>query len=439
MLKKNDVIEILENGGHITINEIYRSATVYFEDCSDPAGVCRFDTAERLEKSAEYITKRGEAWSFTRRIYKAPAHYWDELSARVMAAVSDSFQALERAGVISNLEIEPISADQAAELSAALDSEEDPNALRCEVCGEPIAQDEEYCDDLGRVCCCHCFADRCHEQGQNDLPDVWKPAPGHVAVRDVETDEILEGPPKAIYRALCHRIRWGRRNGETANTWEPVGDPDTAVIDAAIFATACDQAAEEPLPMKIYVRADGEGTTFHASEARAWHTSGLDLIIHSRYSHTGVYVHGAAQKPAHITEDDNRAHCKHIALELDAYVNGDIRRCPDCGEEHRRDWSEVGEVFRCPSCGEISDPDDWEQLSVWDFLGDCYDIEYRVDSRRELRSVCVMVACGGPNIYLDTDSKDVELYWWSERARYPMSYEAVEALDDWAEEMWGCC
>ena len=56
-----------------------------------------------------------------------------------------------------------------------------------------------------------------------------------------------------------------------------------------------------------------------------------------------------------------------------------------------------------------------------------------------IAALALMVACGGPNIYLDTASKDVELYWWSEHARYPMSYEAVEALDDWADEMWRCC
>ena len=197
---------------------------------------------------------------------------------------------------------------------------------------------------------------------------------------------------------------------------------------------------------KHYLNIRTGEDTASASQAMAWHRAGDMVQVNTYYNEpkkTGlanvVHVPGAAQATARSAEDANRAHCKHIALELDAYVNGDIRRCPDCGEEHRRDWSEVGEAFRCPSCGESSDPDDWEQLSVWDFLGDCYDIEYRCSSRRELRSVCVMVACGGPNIYLDTASKDVELYWWSERARYPMSYEAVEALDDWADEMWGCC
>jgi hypothetical protein len=187
-----------------------------------------------------------------------------------------------------------------------------------------------------------------------------------------------------------------------------------------------------------YILVDAEITTTSAAEALRWHRAGDDVIIDRQGGRSG-YLRGAAREPAQRAEDENRSHCKHIAQELDSYVNGDIRRCPDCGEEIRRNWDEVGDAFRCPCCHEISNPNDWEQLSVWDFLGDSYDIEYRCDGNRELRSVCVMVACGGPNIYIDTASKDVELYWWSERARYPLSYEAVEAVNDWAEEMWGCC
>lgn len=169
--------------------------------------------------------------------------------------------------------------------------------------------------------------------------------------------------------------------------------------------------------------------TDSATQAMQWHREGRDVIVN------GITVHGAKQKERSAA-DENRAHCKHIADELDAYVQGDVRRCPDCGEEIRRDWDEVGDAFKCPHCGEISDPGDWEQLSAWDFLADALDIEYIVSSRREFRSVRVMVAYGGPTIYIDTDTGNVELYWWSERARYGLSSYAVDAVNEWAEEYW---
>ena len=138
--------------------------------------------------------------------------------------------------------------------------------------------------------------------------------------------------------------------------------------------------------------------------------------------------------------DENTRHCKHIAQELDEYVNGNVRRCPDCNETICRDWNDVGDAFKCPECGAVSDPDDWEQLSVWDFLNDVYNVEFTTTGRGvdDYRGVRVMVACGGPNIYLDTMTKDVELYWWTEKARWPISYAAVEALDEWGAEYWGC-
>lgn len=134
---------------------------------------------------------------------------------------------------------------------------------------------------------------------------------------------------------------------------------------------------------------------------------------------------------------ENREHCKHIAEELDAYTGGQVYRCPECGEEIRLPEN-VGDKFKCYHCGEVSDVDDLEQLSIWDYLNDVFDIEYRIGSDKELRSVQIMVACGGPNIYIDTATKNVELYWWTERASYPISYDAAEDINAWAEELYQC-
>ena len=139
--------------------------------------------------------------------------------------------------------------------------------------------------------------------------------------------------------------------------------------------------------------------------------------------------------------NENREHCKRIALELEAYINGDLYRCPECGEViewKNEQYNPVTGDFVCQACGHTVDDGELEAVSLYDFFADALDIEYRVGSDKEYRSVCVTVAFGGPNIYIDTRSKAVELYWWTEHASFPLSLDAVEAVDDWAEQFWSC-
>lgn len=195
---------------------------------------------------------------------------------------------------------------------------------------------------------------------------------------------------------------------------------------------------------KSYLNHRTEETTASASQAIKWHRAGDLVQVNTYYNEPGkktglanvVHVPGAAQEPERSRGDENWNHCRRIAEELESYIDGNVRRCPECGEIHYRDWDEVGDVFRCPHCGSVADTWNWETLGMWDFLDDVYDVEFRCSSRREFRSVRVMVACGGPNIYLDSGSRDVELYWWNERSRYPLSDEAADALESWAEEYW---
>ena len=49
-----------------------------------------------------------------------------------------------------------------------------------------------------------------------------------------------------------------------------------------------------------------------------------------------------------------------------------------------------------------------------------------------------MVACGGPNIYVDTGSGQVELYWWGDSAKWGIDRNAVVAIDEAFEELFNC-
>lgn len=141
------------------------------------------------------------------------------------------------------------------------------------------------------------------------------------------------------------------------------------------------------------------------------------------------------------TDRKNWEHCKRIAEELDEIAEGNIYRCPHCGEFIKWDDDQYNEDearYTCPECGEEFDESDLEAVSMWDYFNDVYDIEYRVGSDKQYRSVCLMVACGGPNIYIDTAEKAVLLYWWTDRARYSLLSSTAEAIDEVFEEYFNC-
>ena len=363
MLTKAGVIDLLNQGGHVYMDDVRNRAHVY--NASDERlDSCRYDTAEKLLALDEYEAVSLGAWSHARRIENPEAR------RAVKEAAAAELRSIRTPGTIL--------------LRAKND---------CRIGENFVAKGRTYCVEV--------YGDGTQEQPRNAYGTLY----------DVRTHE------HAVYFEIVSRP-------EAAQVEEPADDlRHMGVWD------------EEPAqPVKRYARADFTAGTNSAREALAWHRAGHDIIAVTRGAGS-VYVHGAPQEAPRSREDENRAHCRHIAQEAEAYAGGEVYRCPDCGEVLRLP-DDVGDKYRCPGCGTVSDVDDLEQLSMWDFLTDVYDVEYRVSSDKEYRSVRVMVACGGPNIYIDTASAMVKLYWWTEYAEFPLSYDARDAIDEWAEEYW---
>jgi ribosomal protein L37AE/L43A len=157
--------------------------------------------------------------------------------------------------------------------------------------------------------------------------------------------------------------------------------------------------------------------------------------VYAWYESWGGYYVGHHMSRKYRQHENNRQ-CERIAEDANDYATGSVYRCPECGHEFTA--PEDCEIYRCPHCENVAELDEYDQQSIYDYLEGCLDIEYRCGSRREYRSVQIMVAWGGPNIYIDTASALVELYWGGEKADYPLSREAVEALDEHMEELFNC-
>ena len=148
-----------------------------------------------------------------------------------------------------------------------------------------------------------------------------------------------------------------------------------------------------------------------------------------------------------MTNDKNQEQCKYIADDLEKVASGDYFMYD--GELFPIDTDDFSEVKGCRydeeydmyimADGEELLAGDVYPVDILEWLGDdVYDVEYTIGSDKEYRSVRLMIACGGPDIYLNTRTGDVELYWWNESARYPMSKDVIGYIDSIYEELFAC-
>lgn len=82
------------------------------------------------------------------------------------------------------------------------------------------------------------------------------------------------------------------------------------------------------------------------------------------------------------------------------------------------------------------DIDSEGEFSAFDYLQDALDIEYIVNSKREFLGARVLVAFGGPNIWINTHTNTVEGAWWSDRAT--ATFDDNLGLNDALEELYSC-
>jgi hypothetical protein len=73
------------------------------------------------------------------------------------------------------------------------------------------------------------------------------------------------------------------------------------------------------------------------------------------------------------------------------------------------------------------------EFSAFDYLEGALDIEYIVNNRGEYLGARVLVAFGGPNIWVNTRTLTVEGHWWGDNAY--ASFTDNIGLDDALREL----
>ena len=107
-----------------------------------------------------------------------------------------------------------------------------------------------------------------------------------------------------------------------------------------------------------------------------------------------------------------------------------------CEEQLRRMCKNIAEEISAgPEQVNIHTGEDREEVTASKWMEDVYDIRYLVDREKRYLGCELMVAGGGPTIWVNLYTKEVEGFWGRDRVTW--AFQDNIGLDDYCQEMYG--
>jgi hypothetical protein len=79
--------------------------------------------------------------------------------------------------------------------------------------------------------------------------------------------------------------------------------------------------------------------------------------------------------------------------------------------------------------------EDGEEIDGYDYLQDMLDFYWIIDSERRYSGAKLLAGYGGPNVWINTQTRELTVYWDQTIVRR-LPDEFVEALDEILIELW---
>ncbi len=111
------------------------------------------------------------------------------------------------------------------------------------------------------------------------------------------------------------------------------------------------------------------------------------------------------------------------------------RKGETSGEQLRRMCKSIADGITSPEMVTDEETGEKREQSASDWMEGTYDIRYLVDREKRFMAAEIMVAGGGPTIWVDTWENEVKGYWGSDRVTVPFADNLN--LNDYCEEMYG--
>ena len=114
------------------------------------------------------------------------------------------------------------------------------------------------------------------------------------------------------------------------------------------------------------------------------------------------------------------------------------KKSETCEQKLRRMCANIANSISEPQ--EITAKEEFGELkkrteTAHDWMEGTYDIRYLVDREKRYLGAEILVAGGGPTIWVDTWDKEVKGYWGADRVTCPFADNI--GLDDYCEEIYG--
>jgi len=112
------------------------------------------------------------------------------------------------------------------------------------------------------------------------------------------------------------------------------------------------------------------------------------------------------------------------------------KKSETCGEQLRRMCKNIAEEISAgPQQVNIHTGEDREEVTASSWMEGTYDIRYLVDREKRYLGAELLVAGGGPTIWVNLYTNEVEGYWGGDRVT--MSFTDNLGLNEYCEEMYG--
>lgn len=122
--------------------------------------------------------------------------------------------------------------------------------------------------------------------------------------------------------------------------------------------------------------------------------------------------------------DNVKSHVLSIIADLEQ--GRQCESCTECG-------ADLGESSYCPECETLN----LDILSGFDYIADVLDINWVLDSNRKFKGARLLVAFGGPNIWIDTVKRTVEGRWWNDSFTATYNRDEMD-IEGACSEWFGC-